>query len=75
MKQNLSDARGTLCDRMIELMSDGCWHSSDELVESISHRFSATMHVLRKKGYEFQKRRIQGQQHEYRLVTESKAIA
>ncbi|MBE9222402.1 hypothetical protein IQ215_06800 [Cyanobacterium stanieri LEGE 03274] len=57
-----------LCDRMIELMSDGAWYSSDELVESISHRFSATMHLLRKEGYEFEKRRIEGQKHEYRLV-------
>lgn len=57
-----------LCDRMIELMSDGLWHSADELVESISHRFSATMHVLKKQGYEFQKRRVQGQKYEYRLV-------
>jgi hypothetical protein len=27
------------------------------LVKSISHRFSATMHILRKQGYEFQKRK------------------
>ncbi|WP_234413199.1 MULTISPECIES: hypothetical protein [unclassified Anabaena] len=56
-------------------MSDSCWHSTEELVEKISHRFSATMHVLKKRGYQFNKRRTQGQQHEYRLVIESKAIA
>ncbi|WP_271835342.1 hypothetical protein [Dolichospermum lemmermannii] len=56
-------------------MSDSCWHSTEELVEKISHRFSATMHVLKKRGYQFNKRRIQGQQHEYKLVIESKAIA
>ncbi|KHG38968.1 MAG: hypothetical protein HEQ20_01695 [Aphanizomenon flos-aquae KM1D3_PB] len=68
MKENLAD-------RMLEVMSDACWHSTDELVEKVSHRFSATMHVLKKRGYQFDKRRIQGQQHEYRLVIESKAIA
>lgn len=59
----------SLPDRMLQLMSDGEWHSTKELVKKISHRFSATMHVLRKQGYEFEKRPIQGeQQNEYRLV-------
>lgn len=48
-------------------MSDGCWHSTDELVEKISHRFSATKHILTKQGYQFEKRHLQGGQHEYRL--------
>ena len=64
----------TLTDRMIELMSDGHWYSTDELVKKISHRFSATMHVLKKQGYKFEKRRVDSHQHEYRLVIESKAI-
>jgi hypothetical protein len=64
-----------LPDRMLGLMSDGCWYSTEELVEKISHRFSATMHVLAKRGYQFEKRRTHGQKYEYRLVIESKAIA
>lgn len=60
--------KDNLPDRLVQLMSDGCWHSSKELVEEISHRFSATMHVLKKQGYKFDKRRIEGQQYEYRLV-------
>lgn len=67
--------KDTLCDRMIHLMSDGHWYSTEELVEKISHRFSATMHVLRKQGYKFEKRHVKGQQNEYRLVIESKVIA
>ncbi|MEI3648773.1 MAG: hypothetical protein V6D39_02070 [Dolichospermum lemmermannii FEM_B0920] len=67
--------KDNLPDRMLQVMSDSCWHSTEELVEKISHRFSATMHVLKKRGYQFNKRRTQGQQHEYRLVIESKAIA
>jgi hypothetical protein len=65
----------SLPDRMIRLMGDGNWHSSKELAEKISHRFSATKHVLVQRGYKFEMRRIQGQEYEYRLVIESKAIA
>ncbi len=65
----------SLPERMLRLMSDGAWYSSDELVEKISHRFSATKHILEKRGFKFEKRRLQGQQHEYRLVIDSKAIA
>jgi hypothetical protein len=64
-----------LPDRMLGLMSDGCWYSTEDLVEKISHRFSATMHVLTKRGYQFEKRRTHGQKYEYKLVKESKAIA
>lgn len=61
--------KDNLPDRMLRLMSDGCWYSTEELVEKISHRFSATMHILKKKrGCKFDKRRVQGQQHEYRLI-------
>ncbi len=68
MKENLPD-------RMLEVISDTCWHSTEELVEKVSHRFSATMHVLKKRGYQFDKRRTHGQKYEYRLVKESRAIA
>jgi len=58
-----------LPNRMLQLMSDGEWHSTKELINEISHRFSATMHVLRQRGYEFEKRPLQGKQkYEYRLV-------
>ncbi|MBN3950432.1 MAG: hypothetical protein HWQ38_29780 [Nostoc sp. NMS7] len=59
---------------MLRLMSDASWYSTEELVKKISHRFSATMYVLRKRGYIFEDRRIEGQQREWRLVVESKAI-
>lgn len=58
----------SLPDRLLRLMSDGCWHSTEELVEKISHRFSATFYILRKRGYEIQERRVDGQQREWRLV-------
>jgi hypothetical protein len=58
----------SLPDRLLRLMSDGRWHSTEELVEKISHRFSATIYVLRKRGYKFEDRRIEGQRREWRLV-------
>ncbi len=57
-----------LPDRMIALMSDGCWHPANELVEKISHRFSATKHVLEKRGYHFEKRKVIAQQYEYKMT-------
>ena len=63
----------SLPDQMIRLMSDGRWHSSKELATKISHRFSATKHVLVKRGYKFDVRRIQGQKYEYRLMIDPKA--
>lgn len=59
----------SLPDRLLRLMSDGYWHSTEELVEKISHRFSATMHILKKRGYKFDKRHIDSHEYEYRLVT------
>lgn len=58
----------SLPERLLKFMSDGLWHSSEELVEKISHRFSATFHVLKKRGYKFDKRRVKGQKHEYRQL-------
>lgn len=57
-----------LYDRLLSLLSDGRWHSAEELVEKISHRFSATIYILKQRGYQIEKRRIDGQQHEYRLI-------
>lgn len=68
MKENLPN-------RMLQLMSDGYWHPTEELVEKISHRFSATIYVLRKRGYIFEDRRIEGQRREWRLVVESQVTA
>lgn len=61
----------SLPHRLLVLMSDREWHSYDELVEKISHRFSATIHVLKKQGYNVEKRRIEGQRYEYRLSDRS----
>lgn len=66
---------GNLPDQMLQLMSDGAWHPQEELVEKVRHRFSATKHTLSKRGYKFDKRHIEGQRYEYRLIIEPRAIA
>jgi hypothetical protein len=64
-----------LTDRMLQLMSDGGWHSQEELVEKISHRFSATKHILSKQGYKFDRRHLGDKRYEYRLVIDQQSIA
>lgn len=58
----------SLPNRLLKLMSDRRWHSSEELIEKISHRFSATIHVLTKQGHKFEKQHIKKQKYEYRLI-------
>jgi len=58
----------TLPDRLLRLMSDGAWYANDVLVREVGHRFSATMHTLRQRGYGFEKRRLDGRRFEYRLL-------
>lgn len=64
-----------LPDRMLRLMSDGAWHSADELIEKISHRFSAPMHILTKQGHAFEKRHLGRKRYAYRLITQDRSIA
>jgi hypothetical protein len=62
-----------LPDRMIALMSDGRWYPANELVEKISHRFSATMYVLKKRGYHFEMRKVTAHQNEYKMTVRETA--
>ena len=64
-----------LPNRMLRLMSDGAWHPQEELVEKVSHRFSATKHILSKQGYKFEKQHVEGQRYQYRLLIEPQVIA
>jgi hypothetical protein len=48
----------TRLDTLTEVLSDGRWHTTDELVETVGHRFSATVHIaVRQRGYRIEKRR------------------
>lgn len=61
----------TKLDLLLAALADGQWHSSEELVESVGHRFSANIHDARIRGYEIDHRR-DGTYNEWRLtVTET----
>jgi hypothetical protein len=60
----------TKLELLMALMSDGGWHSTDDLVSRVGHRFSATKYVAEKQGYQFDRRRS-GQSFEYRLLVEA----
>lgn len=63
----------TKLDLLLAALADGQWHSSEELVESVGHRFSANIHDARTRGYEIDHRR-DGTYNEWRLtVTEAPA--
>ncbi len=64
----------TKLEKLLALLRDGYWHSNDELVQEVGHRFSATMHVARQQGYRFEKRRVDRQQFEYRLLLDARVL-
>jgi len=57
----------TKLELLASVMGDGGWHSTDDLVQRVGHRFSATKHCAQKRGWKFDRRR-EGMQFEYRLV-------
>jgi len=60
----------TMLEKLTLVLSDGNWHSTEELVERVGHRFSATMHVaIRKHGYRIEKRRNSQRQFEYQMLS------
>jgi hypothetical protein len=64
----------TKLDLLVSVMGDGEWHSTEELVSRVGHRFSATKHVAQKQGYQFDTRRL-GMRFEYRMVVTSIELA
>lgn len=65
--------RETHEERLVELMSDGYWHSARELALKVSHRFGGYLFTMKQHGYRWEKRldpeRPVGQQWwQYRLT-------
>ncbi|MBW4651687.1 MAG: hypothetical protein KME20_01300 [Kaiparowitsia implicata GSE-PSE-MK54-09C] len=59
----------TQLEKLSTVLADGRWHSTEELVQEVGHRFSATMHTAAKKySYRFEKRRGGDRQFEYRML-------
>lgn len=62
----------TTIERLRLVLSDGNWHSTEELVQEVGHRFSATIHVAKQRGDRIEKRRVDKNQFEYRLLVTAK---
>jgi hypothetical protein len=58
----------TNLEKLIAILKDGKWHSSDELAAKVSFRFGHTVFEARKKGYFVEKRQVAYNQFEYRLL-------
>lgn len=59
----------TRFESLAMVLADGDWHSTEELVQRVGHRFSATVHIaVRQRGYQIERRRSQGRMFEYRWV-------
>lgn len=63
----------TRLEKLERILADGNWHSTEELVQNVGHRFSATIHVaIRQHHYQIGKRRSDGNQFEYRKIVRTK---
>lgn len=59
----------TMLEKLTQVLNDGQWHSTAELVEQVGHRFSATLHrAVKEQGWQVEKRRSDARTFEYRLV-------
>jgi hypothetical protein len=48
----------TKLELLASVMGDGGWHSTDDLVQRVGHRFSATKHCAEKRGWKFDRGRM-----------------
>lgn len=59
----------TMLEKLAQVLADGQWHPTEELVERVGHRFSATLHqAIKRQGWQVEKRRADLRIFEYRLV-------
>jgi len=56
-------------EKLLKLLNDSQWHSSEEISIQPSFRFGDAIHRLREKGHEIHKRRTKDNHYEYRLIT------
>jgi hypothetical protein len=56
-------------EKLAQILGDGGWHSTAELVEGVGHRFSATLHrAVQNQGWQVEKQRVDAHTFAYRLV-------
>lgn len=57
----------TNLQKLLSVLKDGEWHSQNELVSKVTHRFGHTIFEARKKGYSVETRSVARNQFEYRI--------
>lgn len=62
----MKDSQKTELEQLTELLSDGVWHSGEDLSSRIGWRFGATIKQAREQGVRIETRKV-GNQFEYRL--------
>ena len=60
--------KSTNVERLVAVLKDGRWHSSEELANKVSWRFGHTVFEARKKGYLVEKRKVAHNRFEYRIL-------
>lgn len=60
----------TKSERLLEVLRDGEWHSTKELVRRVGHTFGGAVFKLRRFRHEVERQRHPSQryQHQYRLT-------
>ncbi len=53
----MTQRRPSQCDRVIEMLADGRWHSGAELLQRGIWRYTARVHELRLSGHAIESRR------------------
>lgn len=62
------EQRKTQLQKLLNVLSDGEWHWTDELVREVGHRFSVSIQAARSKGYNIPSPVREGRQNRYRLI-------
>jgi hypothetical protein len=59
----------TMFENLTLVLADGDWHTAEELVQQVGHRFSATIHrAVKQRGCKIEKRRNDRNKFEYRML-------
>jgi hypothetical protein len=65
----------TMFEKLMLVLSDGNWHTTEELVQKVGHRFSATIHIAIKKHFcKIEKRKDICNKFEWRMLTANKVV-
>jgi len=58
----------TQLSKLLQILSDGLWHSGEELATEVGWRFGAVVHQARNKGFDIETSMLGHKQYQYRLV-------